>query len=295
MISVLIPVYNGESFLRRALDSVFCQTAPPSEVIVLDDGSSDGTAEIASSYSGVKLLRQANQGIGASRRRLIEESSCEWVAFLDHDDFWMESKLAKQLPHTGRAEVGVIHTGDVFFFLGGRRQENTWSPLQGGAALDHVLPDCRVNMSSVLIRRKAVLEAGNFDESISKAEDWLMWLQLAGKWEFAFVGEPLTWTYKHMGSASTPNAAWYEAERHVIEDLILPEFDRLYQRFTHEHRDHFRTLVQKKLGAIASLQAEALDREGRRSEARKLHLHALRQSPLKKGSWLRLGKHLAHL
>ncbi len=139
------------------------------------------------------------------------------------------------------------------------------------------------------------METGNFDSGISKAEDWLMWLRLAAQWDFAFVDEPLTWTYKHEGSASTPNSAWFEAERHVLEDLTLPKLDQLYARFSAGDRRRYRAAIQDKLGAIASLQAEALDREGRRAEARALHLRAVRQSPTRKGAWLKLGKHLARL
>ncbi len=293
MISVLIPVYNGEAFIGRALDSVLAQTIRPLEILVLDDGSQDRTAEIVSAYQGVKLNQQENRGIGPSRRRLVEEAAGDWVAFLDHDDFWLAEKLAKQVIHTSRPEIGLIHTRDVFFFADGRNEPGTWMP--GASAVDHVLPDCRVNMSSVLVRKEALMETGNFDSGISKAEDWLMWLRLAAQWDFAFVDEPLTWTYKHEGSASTPNSAWFEAERHVLEDLTLPKLDQLYARFSAGDRRRYRAAIQDKLGAIASLQAEALDREGRRAEARALHLRAVRQSPTRKGAWLKLGKHLARL
>jgi hypothetical protein len=148
-------------------------------------------------------------------------------------------------------------------------------------------------MSSVLLRKSAVLDVGSFAGEISKAEDWLMWLLLASKWQFAFVEEPLVWTLKHEGSASTPNSAWYEGERRVLEDIILPQFDSLYASYQRDVRERFKYKLRFKLGAIASLKAEALAREGRRLEAWPLHLEAIRKSPTRKGAWMRLGKHLA--
>jgi glycosyltransferase involved in cell wall biosynthesis len=297
MVSVLIPVYNGERYLGRALDSVLNQTVSPEEVIVLDDGSTDGSADLASSYPDVKVIRQPNAGIGSARRRLVAEASGDWVAFLDHDDFWQPMKLAKQLPLTCEPNMGLVHTRDVFFFdespADGKRAEGKWSPRKDAVALDHVLPDCRINTSSVLVRRQALMEAGNFDARVSKAEDWLMWLQLAARWDFAFVDEAVTWTYKRPGSASAPNSAWYQAERQVLEEHVLPNFDRLYTRFDPADRLRFRAVIDQKLGVIASLEAEALDHEGDRARARSLHLEAIRRSPTRKGAWLRLGKHLA--
>ncbi|MEZ0324792.1 MAG: glycosyltransferase family 2 protein, partial [Fimbriimonas sp.] len=187
MISVLIPVYNGERYIERALGSVLAQTHKPDEIIVLDDGSTDTTADIVRAYNEVRLIQQPNQGIGPSRRRLVEEAKGDWIAFLDHDDFWLPEKLEEQIPSTLQDRVGLIHTRDVFFYEedpAQRATTGTWQPPNEPTALDHVLPDCRINMSSVLVRKQAILEAGNFDGAVSKAEDWLMWLRLAAKWDF---------------------------------------------------------------------------------------------------------------
>lgn len=97
-VSCVIPVYNGERFLSESLDSVLAQTHPPSEIIVVDDGSTDGTQAVVEQYSDkVTCTRQANAGAAAARNRGIAMASGQFVAFLDADDLWHEDKLARQL------------------------------------------------------------------------------------------------------------------------------------------------------------------------------------------------------
>src|SRR5438552_2065524 len=101
-VSACVAVYNGAKHLRTALDSILAQTVKPLEIWVLEDGSSDGSAEIAESYPGVMVFRQPNQGIGAARRALVEHAQGEWVAFCDHDDWWEPDRIEAGLPYTER-------------------------------------------------------------------------------------------------------------------------------------------------------------------------------------------------
>lgn len=97
MISVVIPVFNGAAYVAQAIDSVLDQTVPPTEVVVVDDGSSDSTAEVVQRYQPrVLYRRQANQGPGAARNLGIRESKGEFLAFLDSDDLWLPEKLRLQ-------------------------------------------------------------------------------------------------------------------------------------------------------------------------------------------------------
>ena len=98
LISVIIPAYNAERYLPEAIDSVLAQTCPAGEIIVVDDGSSDGTPRLAERYrAGVRWLSQENQGSGAARNRGIEAARGELLAFLDADDLWVRNKLAWQV------------------------------------------------------------------------------------------------------------------------------------------------------------------------------------------------------
>ena len=98
LVSVIIPVYNCETYLAEAIDSVLAQTYAPVEIIVVDDGSTDGSAQVAARYAPrVRCLHQENSGIGAARNRGIEQASGNLLAFLDADDLWSPDKLARQV------------------------------------------------------------------------------------------------------------------------------------------------------------------------------------------------------
>lgn len=97
LISVIIPVYNGANYLSASINSVLAQTYQNIELIVVDDGSSDESANIAKAYNNILLLTQENSGIGAARNRGVEHAQGEYVAFLDHDDLWLPDKLMLQM------------------------------------------------------------------------------------------------------------------------------------------------------------------------------------------------------
>ena len=111
-VSVVIPVYNGAPFLASAVASVRAQSVAVAEIVVVDDGSTDATAEVAKGL-GVSYLCQANQGPGAARNRGVTVATGEWIAFLDADDVWVGEKLARQLEYlAGHPEV-VLVSGDM--------------------------------------------------------------------------------------------------------------------------------------------------------------------------------------
>ncbi|MBP6506070.1 MAG: glycosyltransferase [Opitutaceae bacterium] len=95
-VSVIIPVFNGANYLGAALESIRAQTAPVAEIIVVDDGSTDGSAEIAAAHSGIKVIRQANQGTATALNQGIARATSEYLAFLDADDLWSADKSALQ-------------------------------------------------------------------------------------------------------------------------------------------------------------------------------------------------------
>lgn len=124
-VSCVIPVYNGERFLSESLDSVLAQTHPPSEIIVVDDGSTDGTQAVVEQYSDkVTCTRQANAGAAAARNRGIVMASGEFVALLDADDLWHEHKLARQLERfNARPTLGYCTTYMQNFWMDEVRDE----------------------------------------------------------------------------------------------------------------------------------------------------------------------------
>lgn len=209
-VSVVIPAYNAERFLRDALASVLRQTLPPLEILVVDDGSGDNTARLAASVEGVRCIRQANAGVSAARNRGIEEARGEFIALLDADDAWMPEKLAIQM-------AGL--RSDQFAFSARTETDENLLPLRmvrGGfprSLLEGLLFHGNVvgTPSSVVAPRQALLDAGGFDPRLSMCADWDMWIRLATHLSGVYSDESLVLYRVHGGSMST-NLRVYESD-----------------------------------------------------------------------------------
>ncbi len=118
-ISVVIPAFNAETTLPRALDSVLAQTLPAYEVIVVDDGSEDGTASVAASYEGVRLVRQENSGVSAARNRGVEQAGGDWIAFLDADDYYYPWRLEEAARALAKVPEADFITGNFEYRTAG--------------------------------------------------------------------------------------------------------------------------------------------------------------------------------
>jgi glycosyltransferase involved in cell wall biosynthesis len=204
-VSAIIPTYNRRGQIFRAIDSVLAQTVPANEILVVDDGSTDGTAEAVKQRYGsqVCLIRQANAGVSAARNRGIAESHGEWLGFLDSDDWWHPDKLRRQfatIELLGNT-AGVCFTDNVY----GGHPEMTFSRFEEvgfrKAAPVGVLDDIAWRIldgrepfftSSFLIRRALLTEVGGFDETLTLREDTDVAFRLSFKTSFCFVDAELT-------------------------------------------------------------------------------------------------------
>jgi glycosyltransferase involved in cell wall biosynthesis len=171
LLSVVIPVFNGERFLREAVESVLAQKYSPLEIIIVDDGSTDGTAELVRSLpETVRYLHQPNQGPAAARNRGIEQAQGSLIAFADADDLWPEDKLGLQLPYL----IGNEATEIVM----GRIQQVVLSETVNGQtqAEEFAEPAFSVNLGSAVIRKSVFERVGLFDETMRYSEDvdWFM-------------------------------------------------------------------------------------------------------------------------
>ncbi len=177
-VSVIIPVFNGERYLVEAVESVLAQTRSASEIIVVDDGSTDGSAELVGGYKqSVLYVRQTNSGTAAARNRGIRESSGEFVAFLDQDDWWEPNKLEQQLD----AFEAQPDLGAVF----GHIQQFVSPDVSEVNRKRFVCPDEPqegYTPSAAIVRRSVFAEVGPFDERWRQAEwiDWLLRLKESG-------------------------------------------------------------------------------------------------------------------
>jgi glycosyltransferase involved in cell wall biosynthesis len=183
-VTCVIPVYNGERFLGESLDSVLAQTHRPSEIIVVDDGSTDGTAAIAERYSDqVTYTRQDRAGSASARNRGISMASGEFVAFLDADDLWHEHKLARQLARfDARPELGYCMTYMQNFWMDEVRDE---AQRLRDSALAKPQPG---TASSIVVRRRLFVRIGPLDGAL-RNRDFQEWMLRAKKQ--AVIGEVL--------------------------------------------------------------------------------------------------------
>jgi glycosyltransferase involved in cell wall biosynthesis len=175
-ISVAIPAYNAELYLSEALDSVLAQSCKPWEIIVVNDGSTDRTEEIALSYGDkIRYIRQANQGLAGARNTAIREATGDWVAFFDSDDVMMPDKLCLQSAAIeANPNLILVYSGFSFLYSDGRTEEIAAFPARDlWPALRYRTP---ILPSTSVVRRAALLEVGNFRSVLT--EDWDLWIRL---------------------------------------------------------------------------------------------------------------------
>jgi glycosyltransferase involved in cell wall biosynthesis len=242
-VSVIIPVRNGALFLGRCLDSVLSQTRPPEEVLVIDDGSTDGSGTIARAYArSVVLLSQNQQGPGVARNLGFDRSSGDVIAFLDADDWWEPHKLRRQVEYLEqRPNVGVCHTATTFVDASGRPVSRPNAALKyriQGRCLAELLERNSVTTSSVVLRR-SVLGDDRCDVRLTRASDWDLWLRLAPRTEFGYLDEPLTGYQFHGANISLDAEPLLRASAEVIERALkrgLPSAEASIARRAHRNR-----------------------------------------------------------
>jgi glycosyltransferase involved in cell wall biosynthesis len=194
-VSVIIPAYNAEAYLRQAIESVLAQDFRDIEVLVIDDGSKDGTAAVAGTFgSPVRRLSKENGGVSRARNFGIQHAAGEYVAFLDADDLWEPTKLRKQVELLDKEpEVGLCFTAMW-------RVDANLQPIEITPALDYpdygaalLLYSCVVtgSCSSAMVRRTILQRLGGFDPSFSTCADWEFWLRLSQVTRFGAIDEPL--------------------------------------------------------------------------------------------------------
>ena len=196
-ISVIIPTYNRKHTLQRAIDSVLAQTFKPFEIIIVDDGSKDGTKEwLLLNYPSVQYIHQPNNGVSSARNKGIQISQGSWIALLDSDDEWMPEKLEYQSRFIEvNRNSSFCHTNEIWIRNGVRVNQMKKHKKYGGDIFKHCLDICRISPSSSIIKKDVFEEVGAFDESLTVCEDYDLWLRVTAKFNILFLDEPLIKKY----------------------------------------------------------------------------------------------------
>ncbi len=192
-ISVIIPTYNRALFVKEAVDSVMGQTFKDWELVVVDDGSTDGTEELLASYRPrLRYIRSQHRGVSAARNLGVRATSGEWVAFLDSDDLWLPRKLERQVELIrGYPGAALCYTDEIWIRNGRRVNPGKRHQKFSGWIFERCLPLCIISPSSALIRRTVFTEVGGFDEGLPACEDYDLWLRITSKHPVIFLQERL--------------------------------------------------------------------------------------------------------
>lgn len=229
--SVIIPTYNRISVLKRAIESVQNQTFKNFELIVIDDGSNDGTAEYLHSL-GVQFQTLGKPGIpvGVSKSRNwgVTKSIGEWLAFLDSDDEWLPHKLEKQYEFISKnLNLKIVHGEERWVRNGVRVNPKKKHQKSGGELFDVSLDLCLISTSTVVIKRELYNKFQGFREDFVVCEDYDLWLKITSNEKVGFIKEELT--IKYGGHSDQLSTKYYGMDYYRIKSI---DWVLTYQKLT---------------------------------------------------------------
>ena len=221
MISVIIPTFNRKQLLLEAVESVRSQSFQDWELLVIDDGSTDGTDQVLEPLicDRIRCIRQEHSGVSAARNRGIRAAQNDWIAFLDSDDHWHKQKLQRQVEAVeANAEYLAVHTDEIWIRSGVRVNPGKRHQKRSGWIFHYCLRLCLISPSSILLHRSLLDESGLFDESFPVCEDYELWLRLTARRPVLFVPEKLV--VKRGGHADQLSRSRWGMDRYRVRGLL---------------------------------------------------------------------------
>ena len=224
-VAIVVPARNAEATIGETLDSVAHQTFADFETVVVDDGSTDRTAEIAASFDArFRCLREAPRGVSAARNRGVELTSAPFIAFLDADDYWDPTKLERQLealsirPEAGVCYAAVTRVGPRGDVVGSAPALEYDDPTAALLLYSNIVSG---SCSSAMVRRDSV-RAVRFDPRFSQCADWHYWLRLSLDTGFVAVPQPLV-MYRSSGENMSSDIGLLERDTFAVLDAFYAE------------------------------------------------------------------------
>ena len=291
-VSVIIPTFNCASYVGKAVNSVLAQTYRDYEVIVIDDGSSDNTADVLGGYGDkIRYVYQTNRGVSAARNHGLGLATGEFIAYLDADDMWYEQKLDRQTAFLDahadcgfvHSEVSVIDEHDQIIHM--QFNADTRRPVPQGDCRYDLLQRSHIQTLTVLERRSCIDKIGGFDERLPVAQDYMHWIRIVLEgWVVGYIAEPLgKYRWRNGSLMGNPKRLLedYEAiySRLLKETILENGGDTKALRIAEERLRN----TERELAYIDSI-------EGRGTSARRRIAGLIQQSPFQFGLYLDLAK-----
>lgn len=217
--SVVIPTFNRSFFLQKALQSVYNQTLLPLEVIVVDDGSTDGTQyTLSPHYPKVKWIKQKNQGVSFARNQGIKKAQGNWIAFLDSDDTWLPTKLEQQQKFLEtNPELLFCHTDEKWLRHNRLVKQPAYLEKSNKDIFLKSLTRCIICPSTVILHKSLLHSVGMFDETLEVCEDYDLWLRILVQNKIGYLPEKLV--TKHGGHSDQLSTKHWGMDRFRIQSL----------------------------------------------------------------------------
>lgn len=227
-VSIIIPVYNTGNFLHETIQSVINQTYPNWELFLIDDGSTDNSAEICKSYveqdDRINYHYKTNGGQASARNLGINKSHGEWIAFLDSDDIWLPQKLAHQIKEIELYDADFFYSLGYYYYPEKEKQLETYDWVTGEQkGLDFfktLYHSCAVNTNTVLVKKKLLDQVGYFNEAqiVRGSEDWDLWMRIALKANSIFGSKNRDVYYRiHPGGIHLQHVRMFKGKVFVYE------------------------------------------------------------------------------
>ncbi len=192
-VSVIIPVYNRTFSIRDAVESVLIQSIKPSEIIVIDDGSSFDTASYLKNYMHhIRLIKlNKNEGVSFARNTGIKAACGEYIAFLDSDDLFLPKKLECQINYMDENNLLISHTDEFWYRKDSWVNQGKSNKRYGGYIFDKILDKCRISPSSLIAHKSVFDKSGYFNEDLKVCEDYEISLRFALKYKIGYLEKKL--------------------------------------------------------------------------------------------------------
>jgi len=280
-VSVIIPTYNRANLLADSLNSVAAQTFTDYEIIVVDDGSEDGTREyIAATTQDIRYLWQANQGVAEARNHALRVSRSELVAFLDSDDLWKPTFLERTVGRLReRPHEALVFTDFLSTDVNGRTVRGHRKKPYGGDVTARLFNSTFIHTSAAVARTSILRDAGGFDGRLTHNEDYDLWLRLSLRHQFGLIPEPLCLRRLHQDSLSHDGCS---------PEILLRKADLLH-RFYEQGGGKSKIPedpARKRLARLYYTAGKAFLRAGRPRQARHVLCRSMQFRRMRIKTWL---------